>query len=326
MSARGRLLVDTRWTGQHGIGRYAHEIISRLQQPWEPLALRGRASQAQDVLRHRRARATDVLYSPGYNGTFTRGRYVLTVHDLIHLQVPSSRRPAYLAYYNGVARPLIRRSGIVLTVSETSRSLLREWIDDDDVDVVNAGIGVSACFTPDGTAAALSTRPYFLFVGNLRPHKNLRTVISAMRGVRDTHLLLLAPSTEHDEIRRIADASGTSDQIMLLPAQSDANLAALYRSAAATLMPSTHEGFGLPAAESIACGTPVLYWDGCASVREIVDTNGASVLRATDPDEWAARMNEMLSAARPPVVARDHYSWERAAKRVDAALTRMTDI
>ncbi|MFC3588645.1 glycosyltransferase [Microbacterium barkeri] len=184
-----------------------------------------------------------------------------------------------------MVRPVVRRTGVVLTVSETSKALIDEWLDDDAVRVVNAGIGCSDAFRADVEPAPGD--PYLMYVGNLRAHKNVEVVLDALGRVPDARLRMLLPAREHEQAELMAAERGISARVELLAGIDDAALARHYRGAAATVMPSTLEGFGLPALESVMTGTPVLFWRGCAAVAETVGDRGLAVENATDVEEWA---------------------------------------
>ena len=311
--------VDTRWDGAHGIARYAREVVGRLDLPWRALPFDGSPSSPRDALRDVPAAArAGLVYSPGYNAFLRAPRQVLTLHDLIHLRVAWPGRAKYLAYYELVVRPVVRRAGVVITVSETSRHAVAEWLRDDRVEIVNAGIGCSAAFRPDVPPAA-SAHPYLMYVGNLRTHKNVPVVLAALRRVPDARLRMLIPRAEHEDARRLAESAGVASRVTLLAGLDDRELAGQYRGAAATLMPSTLEGFGLPALESIMTGTPVAYWAGCAAVAETARGRGMAVGEAHDEGEWAHAIEALLAGPRrvePP----SGYDWEATAATVTATL------
>lgn len=260
-----------------------------------------------------------LIYSPGYTAFARAERQVLTIHDLIHLHVPWPGRIKYLMFYNLVTKPVIRRTGSVVTVSETSKRAIEHWLDDASVDVVNAGLGVSAAFHPNVTPAK-STSPYLLYVGNLRAHKNFRTALAALKLVPGAELRALLPAAEHEATRKICDELGILSRVTLLPSLGDDELARQYRGAAATVMPSTLEGFGLPPLESIMTGTPVIYWDGCEAVAETVSGHGWPVQEPYAADAWAARFESALASpqrVRPPS---QMYDWDATARTIDATL------
>ncbi|MFB4350044.1 glycosyltransferase family 4 protein [Microbacterium sp. CR_7] len=317
------VLVDDRYRGRHGIGRYAAEVLPRLTVPWKPLRLDGSPFSPVDAFRATGARDGALVYSPGYGALARAPRQLLTLHDLIQLHTPGIRRWKFSAYYAGPVRNVVRRAGVVLTVSETSARALRSWLDDDDVEIVNAGNGCSAAFHP-GADAAQQGDPYILFVGNGRAHKNLDVVLDALALAREARMVAVVPEGEIRDLRIRASRRGIDARVRWVSGLDDDGLADLYRSAAATVMPSTLEGFGLPALESIRCGTPVVHWAGCESVAEIVGTRGDAVSSATDAREWAEALTGALTAARR-VDAPNGYDWDRTAGIVSRTIARLLD-
>lgn len=320
-----RVLFDERWRGSHGIGRYATEVVSRLALPIEELGAPGSPTDGFDSLRRApRMRRGDVLYTPGYN-CFRASPQLVTVHDLIHLKAPLARRGKYFGYYYGLLRPAIRRSGVVMTVSETSRQALSEWIADEDVSVVNGGIGCSDEFVPP-VEEERQPEGYVLFVGNLRPHKNLAPVLAAVSALDRVRLKLVVPEREVEETRSQVLKTSANGRVDVLSGLDDAELAGQYQRAAATIVPSLLEGFGLPALESVMCGTPVVYWDGCEAVKETVGARGIAVESAHAVQGWADALEAVVDRPRrvePPPGER--FSWNRTAAVVRRTISSLEE-
>lgn len=308
--------VDTRWEGPHGIGRYAREVCSRLTVSWSPLGLDGSPASPKNALTRV---PPGLVYSPGYNAFRRAERQVLTLHDLIHLQTAWPGRAKYFAYYNAVVKPAVRRSGVVITVSETSHRAIAAWVKDSSVEIVNAGLGVSPAFHTD-VVPANAQDPYLMYVGNLREHKNVMVVLNAMTRVPSSRIRMLIPNSEHDEARRLFAVRGLSGRVELLQSVSDDELASHYRGAAATVMPSTVEGFGLPALESVMTGTPVLYWHGCSAVAETVGKRGQALGDAQDAEEWGDAIEDALANPRRIYPPTRQYDWNVTAAIVNETL------
>jgi len=313
------IAVDTRFTGYHGIARYAREVTGRLTVPWTALPGSRNPASVQGMLDGwKLPPGTRMVYSPGFNVVATKAPQVVTIHDLIHLRGSGPRPLAYRAYYESVIKPRIRSAGTVLTVSHTSAIELRKWLGRSSVEIINAGNGCSPVFAPTGKAHT-ADRPYFLYVGNTRRHKNVDVILHALARVPEAELLVV--SAEAGGFTRLFHAAGVAGRATVLSSVPDPYLAELYRGAVATLFPSTREGFGLPAVESLSCGTPVLYWRGCASVHEICDGYGLALREANDPAEWTRLMRGLLRRAPGHVdfdIAR--YSWNRVAVTVSEVL------
>lgn len=316
------IVVDNRWSGQNGIGRYAKELLPRISVPLTPIGPSGSPSSPADFLLKRVSVggiAPRAIYSPGYNGFLRATPQTITVLDLIHLQSPGSAK--YRPYYDLFLKPLIKRNKHVLTISETSKAHIEGWLGDDRVSVINAGMGSSPEFTRDGPSRE-AERPYFLYVGNLRSHKNVETIVRAMALVPDADLMIVCADTQG--VGELAASHGVADRVTALSGLDDAELATLYRGARATLQPSLLEGFGLPALESALCGTPVIFFEGCESVGEICAGGGISVADAFDSREWAGAMNGLSGDEGFPsgLITADSYSWDRVAAVVSQTLER----
>lgn len=314
------LHVDDRYRGAHGIGRYAREVLPRLRPDWQPLSLDGSPHSAFDAFRALPEGAPGALvYSPGYGALVRSARQVLTIHDLIQVRAPWPARLKFAAYYAGPVRHTVRKAGLVLTVSETSARDIREWVRDDGVRVVNAGNGCSESFRPEGHADS-AVDPYIVFVGNTRQHKNLDVVLRALALEPDVRLRAVLPPREIAAASARASALGVDARVEWLHGIDDEQLATLYRGAAATVMPSIDEGFGLPALESIACGVPVIFWRGCEAVAEVVGDRGWALDSAKDAGEWATAIALAAHApgrVEPPGGAHD---WDRTASIVSDVL------
>ncbi len=181
---------------------------------------------------------------------FTSIPVVVTIHDLIHLRVRHANPLAPL-YARTMLRRAVRKSACVLTVTAAVRHDITDRLRGDESKIRVTPNGVDARFVPDGPRAQ-RRKPYFLFVGNDKPHKNVERLVEAFgrsRAASSSELLLAGGGFER--FRSRAGAVG-------LGFVSDDELAALYRGAVALVIPSLDEGFGLPALEAMACGTAVI--------------------------------------------------------------------
>jgi glycosyltransferase involved in cell wall biosynthesis len=318
------LYVDDRWRGEHGIGRFATEVVQRLTLRWQPLGGAKPTSPA-DVFNPRRLRlfATDVVYSPGFNAGISRARQVLNIHDLIHLEISSEKSFAKTLYYNTVVRSAVRRAGIVMTDSQASAAAIERWLRDPAVEIVVVGCGRSRDFIADGDRVEFS-RPTFVYVGNLKPHKNVDVLLDAI-SLRAGYGLVIVSSDANEAERRVRQR-GLEAQVDVRTGISDRELAAIYRGARGALQPSILEGFGLPALEAMSCGTRVAHWSECESVSEICDGTGVSVGSSSDSAEWALaldRLDELATAGAltMPPSWEARYDWDSVAEKVTRVLS-----
>lgn len=315
--------MDTRWSGSHGIGRYATEVISRLTIPYTGWTNRVDTASPWDALSIARARLPHeaLLYSPGFSTGVSRCRQLLTIHDLIHLGNSGRRGLMQRVFYDRVVKPIVRDAGHVLTVSHSSRARILEWIGA-NVEVHVTGGGVGSEFTSRGPRADLG-RPYFLYVGNLKAHKNPRVIMRAASRFPDHYLVMV--TSARLEAQNLAAQLGIQDRVRIQTGISDARLAALYRGAEGLLFPSIEEGFGLPPLEALRCGCPVLYYSGCEAVREVCSSEGG-VDSADCPDVWADAMKTVSPPSRKQLEHIAQYTWDRVALSVDSAIRVVTGL
>lgn len=320
---------DARWSGPHGIGRFADEVIARLPEA-RPLAIGARRLSLFDPLATALAALRlreGVYFTPGFNPPLRSPvPFVFCIHDLIHLRFPAESTPLRRAYYRFVVAPAARRAARILTVSEFSRREILEWTGLPEERVVVAGNGVSAAFTPDGPRHAPGY-PYFLYVGRREPHKNLPGLFAAFAASRcrtDTRLILTgdADSATLD----LAHRHGIAERIAFAGTLDDAQLAAHYRGAIALAMPSFYEGFGLPMVEAMACGTPVL----ASNVTALPEIAGEGNALLVDPareeairealDSLASDSQLCLNLRNCGLSRAAQFSWDRVAAAVAGVL------
>lgn len=259
-----------------------------------------------------------MFFSPGFMPPVPAGTAtVLTVHDLIHLHAGVVRRQ----FYELIIKPALRRARTIFTVSEATKKHICSWADvaPDRVAVVRNG--VSATFVPHGPAQQLG-KPYILYVGNRRTHKNIPGLLHgfALSDFAKEGVLVMTGDPDA-EILALADSLGVSTSLQFCGRPSDGELAAYYRGAELLVLPSFMEGFGLPAAEAMACGTSVVA-SGIPALREIL-ADAAIYADPHSPDDIAAaiqsviRSPSMRGELRARGIARAQlFTWHRTAAAV----------
>jgi glycosyltransferase involved in cell wall biosynthesis len=321
------LLSDARWTGPHGIGRFAQEVLSRLpghtQLENGPKVLSPTDSfwlTYQIITKRPR-----VFFSPGFNPPLIcPAPLVFTIHDLIQIQVPEVITVDKLLYYRAVLRPAARRAYRVLTVSNYCRDEIVKWCGLPADRVINVGNGVGTVFRPAGPRYEPGF-PYMLYVGSQRLHKNLRRLIQAFRKIDYPELHLLITGSATPEFRAYIDGAGISDRVRFLGCVTDDKLAAIYRGAILLVLPSISEGFGLPPLEAMACGTPVVVSRRTAPP-EVVGDAGI-LIDPFDIGDLRSGLERVLAdtglrstLCRLGIERSRQFSWDRVAERVRAIL------
>lgn len=284
------------------------------------------------VLRER----PDVYHAPHYVLPVTPGaRAVVTIHDCIHLMFPQylPSRSAY-AYARASMWAAARRAAAILTVSEASKRDILHFFNVPAGKIVVASNAIDERFWTEPEAATVARvreryqldRDFVLYVGNIKPHKNLVRLIEAFARLRqgpleDLRLLIIGDEiSKLPALRRAVHRLKLHKHVRFLGYQPDETLAVLYRLAALFVFPSLYEGFGLPPLEAMASGTPVVT-SNVSSLPEV--TGDAAVLvDPYDVESIAEGMSRVLSdpalaaAMRRKGAARAReFSWERSVRR-----------
>jgi glycosyltransferase involved in cell wall biosynthesis len=242
---------------------------------------------------------------------------VLTIHDLSFERHPElmSRRDR-LVFRTMVPRS-VRRAARVLAVSDwTKRDLLEHYGVPEEKVVVTPN-GVDPIFSPSGARA--DGAPYALFVGTLQPRKDPLAALEALALVPgDLRLVLVGPDKGSGAAaRRLASKLGLDGRVDFAGHVEKRELAKLYRGAACLVFPSRYEGFGLPAVEAMASGTPVVA-AASGSIPEVAG-EAAVLVEPGDPVALAGGIERALADRERLVRAgferAKRYTWAETARQ-----------
>jgi glycosyltransferase involved in cell wall biosynthesis len=177
-----------------------------------------------------------------------RDPMVVTVHDLSFERTATAMGRRDRAIFKVVVPWSVRRAQHVIAVSERTKRDLVELYHVPEERITVTPHGIDPAFGPGEEGA----HDYLLFVGAIQERKNPLAALEAAQAV-GLPLVVAGPEREpalaRELERRGADLRGYIEKD---------ELAALYRGAAALVLPSRYEGFGLPVLEAMACGTPVV--------------------------------------------------------------------
>jgi alpha-1,3-rhamnosyl/mannosyltransferase len=229
-------------------------------------------------------RTADVLHFPADTGAVISGRtpIVGTVHGLATLHLPNVRKSHADRLWKARVARLVEVSSRVITVSHSSADDIVTLVPGSAGKIVPILHGIDhSMFSPtvrDSDAAELEALgvagPYFLYLGNLDPRKNvIELCIAASEVFKQTGIPLLvsgAPAWDSDEILRTVQST---EGVRYLGRVSDEAMVPLIRGAMAFCFPSSYEGFGFPVIEAMACGTPVICSDR-GSLKEVAGDAG----------------------------------------------------
>jgi alpha-1,3-rhamnosyl/mannosyltransferase len=313
----------------------AHPELASLYR-MQPAAISGtsrprRVLAEHTWLRRRTSDADLVHHGGGTTPAVGRTPIVLTIHDLQYLTHPEYLTPTKRRYLERAIPRSVRRAAVVAVPTEYVRSTV---IDAYDVDADRVRVvphGVESTLGADAPSASelrsdygLGAGPMIVYPAITHPHKNHRFVLEVMaRHWTDPDLrlvLLGGRGAAEDEVAADIVRLGLEHRVVRPGRVPDDHRDGLIAAADALVFPSQYEGFGAPAVEAMALGTPVICSDQPALAEVVGD---AGLVLPLDVDAWAdaldavaARSDEMRAAGRERALA---FTTERSGAELAAA-------
>ena len=344
------ITVDARMIDASGIGRVIKNVLRRMipqKAEWQ-FSLIGNLEklQAQDFSKDSNCRVipcdcpiytireqllmpqiipkdTDVYWSPHYNiPVFYQGRMVVTIHDLAHLALPEINKGILKhAYASLMFRAACEKADQIACVSQFTISELKKYIptvQPSKIHLVYNGVDDVWSHIPDGPR--LQVRPYFIYVGNIKPHKNLRFLIRAFQQAgryMPYDLILVGRKdgflTGEGNIEELL--RGWEERIRFTGWVTDSQLQQYVAQSEAMIFPSLYEGFGLPPIEAMAAGKIVLVSD-IPVMHEVCGT-AAIYFDPHNTEDLVEKLMHVPSV--PNAVGRQRaamFSWEKTTNRM----------
>ncbi|ALJ00320.1 glycosyltransferase family 4 protein [Rufibacter tibetensis] len=356
------LVIDARMLHSSGIGVYLRQLIPFLTRQFE-VTLLSREKEAQEA--HWKETATiiicssdiysikeqvelytkippcDVFWSPHYNIPLLpikAEKRVVTIHDTYHLAYKQTLSYKQKTYAMLVLKAAVKLSDKVVTVSEFSKREIEKYTNcpkekvkkiSNGVDhtLFSAGISESEEKTLRNKFFHLPKR-YILYVGNVKPHKNLLTLLKAYiqlsTGLQKQYGLVIVGKkdvfiTPDTELAKLLQKEPDLErQIVFTGFVPDALLPFFYKCASLFVFPSLYEGFGLPPLEAMACGCPVLA-STAASLPEVCGT-AAIYFNPLDAEELKHQLEKVLEddklqqeLRKKGIVQSKKFSWKSSA-------------
>ena len=320
--------------------------VLKVRAPSRPLRL----LWEQTVLPWRlRQLGIDVLHSPHHTTPLARLRRgcqrVVTFHDLTFFLLPERYPPTRRLYFQTMTRLSARVADAVIVPSEAVRGDVLRILPasggpPERVFVIPEAAGTA--FHPQDAAAIEAVRrryglegPFLLSVGSLEPGKNRERLLQAFarlraQGLKHTLVVAGQRAWRCEGEAPLARRLGLADSVRFLGHVPQADLPALYSAADLFVFPSLYEGFGLPALEAMACGTPVV----ASNVSALPEVVGDAALQVppldvealADAVERLLRDDRLRSDLRERGLERARqFSWEKAARQTVEVYHRVVE-
>jgi glycosyltransferase involved in cell wall biosynthesis len=305
-----------------------HPLLYRIWFEWMlPRALR----------RHK----AELFVSPdGFLSTRTAIPQLAVMHDLNFEHYPADLPAAYSKYYRTWFPRFAKKAARIVTVSEFSKQdiVTRYEVEPDRIDVVHNGVGdiFSPLSTAERTAAMdrfTQGRRYLVCVGSLHPRKNTANLLAAFdllaANVPDVQLLIVGERMFQDaRMERVLAAMKHADRVVFAGRLGQADLRLAMGAAVALAYVSYFEGFGIPVAEAMKCGVPVI----AAKATSLPEVAGDAAVYCDpfDPADIARAMHSVLddAALRSWLIdtgleRAQRYTWDRTADGLWASIEKM---
>jgi len=352
-----KIAIDARMVGpyMHGISRYAYNLIKGIAEAgksdqyvlitndnflnefvsaYENLSLKIVRSRLYgiweqfEIPRTLRAEKIDVFHSPSFFGPISgECKVIMTIHDMIHVLFPEESSVFHKIYYKMIVKRAAANASRVLTVSENSKHDIVKYLNVSPEKIVVTYNAVEKKFGRSNEDKIKGARlrlgingRFILYVGNQKPHKNVRLLIDAYQQLKGKidHLLVIVGLK--DRVFQNSLRGMKLEGVMFLGEVADELLPCLYTGADVFVTPSLYEGFGLPIIEAFACETPVIAVDTlCAA--EIMGNAGLRV-GAGCTDELASAIYNVVTdeglrnrLVRQGLVRVKRFSWEETVDR-----------
>lgn len=266
--------------------------------------------------------AVDVFWGPRHDLPLTLGGTpsVVTIHDMMWRQAPDTMRPLNRLSDSMLMPIALAQASRVLAVSVATAEQVRRYSGRRDVVVTPLAARPFA-----GAASFAHERPFFLWVGQREPRKNLVGIVTAFRlaverGLSSHDLVLAGPyGWKQEHLSEAIAKSGVADRIVVLGEVSERLLAGAYQACSALVLASFYEGFGIPLLEAMQYGKPVI-----ASNRGAMAEVAGDAALLVDPERPTTIASAFLRLARDAATLRrlatnarrrnESYSWDRTAR------------
>lgn len=278
--------------------------------------------QEQLKLPHLVPKDSNLLWVPHYNiPVFYQGPIVATVHDVFHLAMPQFvGGPHKRLYAKLMFHEVAKRTRHIICVSQFTKQELMKYtgVNEEKISVVYNGVD-EFWRLPLEQKKREYDRPYILYVGNVKPHKNLRRLVQAFQSIADQipqDLIIVGKKegfiTGDSEVAKLAEMMG--ERIHFTGFVSNEELKNYYHYADLFVFPSLYEGFGLPPLEAMSAGCKNVAVSNISVLKEIY---GDSVVYF-DPEDITSIANqivEQLNKGGTEIKApQPSFDWDSCAK------------
>lgn len=299
-----KLVIDIRLINASGIGTYLKNVIPEILQNFDEVLVLGNTKEIECFDWSKKIKiiefnakvyslkeqfqypkiipSCDVLWCPHFNTPLLpvkAQKIVTTIHDVYHLTNEASISQLKRKYARILFQNAVKKSSLIFTVSEFSKAEILKYTkaDSQKIDVVYCGVNKLLFENSEAKHDLKLPDNYILYVGNVKPHKNLIVLLKAYNALseefRSKYKLVFIGKkdgflTQDNDIHSFIKNNNLQKDITFTGYVNDSEIPDIYHNANLFVFPSLYEGFGLPILEALATGTKVLS-SNAASLPEI---------------------------------------------------------
>lgn len=348
-----KIVIDYRMCNSSGIGTYIKNIVPYLVSKYEIILLGNKGdvknekycndvkviefrdkiySIAEQLKYPFLIPECDVFWSPHYNVPILpvkAKKKIVTIHDVNHLVFYKNLSFFQKIYARIMLNTAVNNSNIIFTVSEFSKKEILKYLNLklSKIYVIYPAINLEISNSKNLDNINLSDK-YLLYVGNVKPHKNLKNLIFAYKKLKLKNIKLLIVGKKEGLITVDKSLFELIDKDIFLKQNvvftgyvSDKTLYSLYNNALLFVFPSLYEGFGIPPLEAMACGCPCVV-SNVASLPEVCG-DAAYYVNPYDVNDIAKGIEKVLTDEnlRQDLIRKGfenvkRFSWEKSASKI----------
>ena len=366
-----KLIIDVRMIHASGIGIYIQSIIPLIKKNFDLILI----GKEQEISQYSWSKDIKIIkanspfysideqlelpykipngslfWSPHYNVPILPikiKKRLVTIHDVFHLAFFDTLNIKQKMYAKFIMKAATNLSGHIITVSKFSKSEIIKYTktSPSKITVIYNGID-HIKFTKIRNGELLKEIKgkyglpdrFILFVGNVKPHKNLKTLIKAIsilqnkKALYDYFLVIVGKKegfiTGDKDIEHLIGSLSLEPYIKFTGFVKDEDLSVIYNLASALIFPSLYEGFGFPPLEAMACGCPVVL-SNAASLPEVCGS-AALYCNPFDYQDISSKIKTIIENAsiREELIKKGYlqakkYSWEKCAEETTAVINNL---
>jgi glycosyltransferase involved in cell wall biosynthesis len=348
-----KLVIDIRLINASGIGTYLKNIIPGILDAFEEVVVLGNRQEISQFHWSKRVEIIefnakiyslkeqlcypqivpkcDIFWVPHFNLPILPIRakkVVVTIHDVNHLTGVSPISMVKKKYANLLFQNAVNKANLIFTVSEFSKKELLKYTraNPQKIEVVYCGVDKSFFQNAKSNKDLKLPKNYILYVGNVKPHKNLITLLKAYcllsKELKSKYQLVIIGKkegfiTQDKQIEEYIKTNNLQNQIIFTGYVDDLDLPKIYQKAALFVFPSLYEGFGLPILEALAARTLVI----SSNAGSLPEIGGEAVIYfdPTNHSELAQKITESIENEMDKLflnnqseIQLEKFTWENA--------------